>query len=52
MVRRLKAADTIGWLATKLRVYLRPHVLVVDGVGYLPLAHDEADLVFQMTSKR
>lgn len=30
-------------LAGKLRVYLRPHVLVVDEVGYLPLARDEAD---------
>jgi DNA replication protein DnaC len=52
MVRQLKAADAIGRLAAKLRVYLRPHVLVVDEVGYLPLARDEANLVFQMISKR
>ena len=52
MVRQLKAADAIGRLATKLRVYLRPHVLVLDEVGYLPLARDEAHLVFQMISKR
>jgi DNA replication protein DnaC len=52
MVRQLKAADVIGRLAFKLRTYLRPHVLVLDEVGYLPLARDEANLVFQMISKR
>jgi DNA replication protein DnaC len=52
MVRQLKAADTIGRLASKLRFYLRPHVLVLDEVGYLPLARDEANLVFQLISKR
>ena len=52
MVRQLKAADAIGGLASKLRTYLRPHVLVLDEVGYLPLARDEANLVFQTISKR
>ncbi|MDP9850301.1 IS21-like element helper ATPase IstB [Streptosporangium lutulentum] len=52
MVRQLKAADAIGRLASKLRTYLRPHVLVLDEVGYLPLGRDEANLVFQMISKR
>lgn len=52
MVRQLKAADAIGRLASKLRTYLRPHVLVLDEVGYLPLDRDEANLVFQMISKR
>ena len=52
MVRQLKAADAIGRLATKLRTYLRPHVLVLDEVGYQPLARDEANLVFQIISKR
>ncbi|WP_449065522.1 IS21-like element helper ATPase IstB [Planomonospora algeriensis] len=52
MVRQLKAADAIGRLTSKLRTYLRPHVLVLDEVGYLPLDRDEANLVFQMISKR
>ncbi|MFI7231877.1 IS21-like element helper ATPase IstB [Nonomuraea angiospora] len=52
MVRQLKAADAIGRLGSKLRTYLRPQVLVLDEVGYLPLARDEANLVFQMISKR
>ena len=52
MVRQLKAADAIGRLASKLRTYLRPHVLVLDEVGYQPLGREEANLVFQMISKR
>lgn len=52
MVRQLKAADAIGRLASKMRAYVRPHVLVLDEVGYQPLARDEANLVFQMISKR
>jgi DNA replication protein DnaC len=52
MVRQLKAADTIGRLTSKLQVYLRPNVLVVDEVGYQPLERTEANLVFQVISKR
>ena len=52
MVRQLKAADAIGRLASKIRSYLRPNLLVIDEVGYLPLARDEANLVFQLISKR
>jgi DNA replication protein DnaC len=52
MVRQLKAADAIGRLAARLRTCLRPHVLVLDEAGYLPLARDEASLVFPMISKR
>lgn len=52
MVRQLKAADAIGRLASKLRAYLRPHVLVLDEAGCLPLGREEANLVFQMISKR
>ena len=52
MVRQLEAADAIGLVTNKLRTYLRPHVLVRDEVGYLPLGREEANLVFQMISKR
>ncbi|MFG1920262.1 ATP-binding protein [Micromonospora sp. NPDC048898] len=37
---------------TGLKVYLRPHVLVMDEVGYRPLERDEANFVFQLISKR
>lgn len=52
LVRQLKAADAIGRLTRKLRTYLRPHILVVDEVGYQPLERTEANLVFQVISKR
>ncbi|GAA3251301.1 MULTISPECIES: IS21-like element helper ATPase IstB [Nonomuraea] len=52
MVRQLKEANAIGRLAAKLKTYTRPNVLVLDEVGYLPLERDEANLVFQVISKR
>ena len=52
MVRNLCAADAIGRLPTKLHTYLRPTVLVIDEVGYQPLERPEANLVFQVISKR
>lgn len=52
MVRHLKAAEDAGRLNSKLRTYLRPGVLVVDEVGYQPLERAEANLVFQVISKR
>lgn len=52
MVRNLKTAEAAGRLTTKLRTYLRPGVLVVDEVGYQPLERAEANLVFQVISRR
>lgn len=52
MVRHLTAADGIGRLARKLHTYLRPNVLVIDEVGYQPLERAQANLVFQVISKR
>ena len=51
-VRHLKAAEDQGRLISKLTSYLRPSVLVVDEVGYQPLERAEANLVFQVISKR
>ncbi|MFI6567657.1 IS21-like element helper ATPase IstB [Streptomyces sp. NPDC050534] len=52
MVRQLRAAEGQGRLMSKLTGYLRPAVLVVDEVGYQPLERAEANLVFQVISKR
>jgi DNA replication protein DnaC len=41
-----------GRLAERLRVYLRPKVLVVDEVGYLPLDRVGATLFFPLISAR
>lgn len=52
MVRHLRTAEAAGRLTSKLGSYLRPAVLVVDEVGYQPLERAEANLVFQVISKR
>ncbi|MCM4076853.1 ATP-binding protein [Paractinoplanes hotanensis] len=52
LVRQLKAADAIGWLARELRTCCGPHVLVIDEVGLRPLERSEANLVFEVISKR
>jgi DNA replication protein DnaC len=52
MVRHLTAADAIRRLTRKLHTDLRPNVLVIDEVGYQPLERAQANLVFQVISKR
>jgi DNA replication protein DnaC len=52
LVRKLRTAQTTGRLSRQLQVYLRPAVLVIDEVGYLPLDRAEANLVFQLVSRR
>ena len=37
LVRRLRAAEATGRFNRQLQAFLRPAVLVVDEVGYLPL---------------
>ena len=52
MVRKLKIAEATGRFNRQLATYLRPAVLVVDEVGYLRLDRDEANMVFQLVSRR
>lgn len=52
LVRKLRAAEATGRFNRQLGVYLRPAVLVVDEVGYLPLDRAEANMVFQLISRR
>ena len=52
MVRNLREAESTGRFAKKLQTYLKPSVLVVDEVGYLPLSRSEANMVFQLVSRR
>lgn len=51
-VRQLRAADAAGRFAKKLQTYLRPAVLVLDEVGYLPCDRTAANMVFQLVSRR
>ena len=52
MVRNLKEAESTGRFAKKLQTYLKPSVLVLDEVGYLPVGRAEAKMVFQLVSHR
>jgi DNA replication protein DnaC len=52
MVRNLREAESTGRFAKKLQTYLKPSVLIVDEVGYLPLSRAEANMVFQLVSRR
>ena len=52
LVRNLREAESSGRFAKKLQTYLKPSVLVVDEVGYLPLNRTDANMVFQMVSRR
>jgi DNA replication protein DnaC len=52
MVRNLKEAEAGGRFARKLQTYLKPAVLVLDEVGYLPLSRAEGNMVFQLVSRR
>jgi DNA replication protein DnaC len=52
MVRQLTEAEATGRFAKKLQTYLKPAVLVLDEIGYLPLDRAEANMVFQLVSRR
>jgi len=52
MIEDLRKAYTENRLDKRLRVYLRPRMLVVDEVGYLPLDSIAANLFFQVVSAR
>jgi DNA replication protein DnaC len=52
LVRKLRTAEATGRFNRQLAAFLRPAVLVVDEVGYLPLDRTEANMVFQLVSRR
>lgn len=52
LVRKLKVAEATGRLAKQLNALLRPSVLLVDEVGYLRLEREEANMFFQLISRR
>jgi len=39
-------------LERKLRVYTRPDILIVDGVGYMQLDRESAELLFRLICSR
>ena len=51
-VNTLAAAKATGRLKHELKRYLRPRVLLLDELGYLPIDKAGADLLFQIISQR
>jgi DNA replication protein DnaC len=51
-VNNLIAAQHTGQLKQELKKYLKPSLLVMDELGYLPIDKNGADLLFQIISER
>ena len=51
-INNLIAAQNSGALKSELKKYLRPSLLVLDELGYLPIDKTGADLLFQIISQR
>jgi DNA replication protein DnaC len=52
LIRELRQADRLGNLRQKLSQYQRPHLLICDEVGYLPLEPADANRFFQLINRR
>jgi DNA replication protein DnaC len=52
LVRGLRHADALGKLANKLAQLQRPHLLLIDEAGYLPLDRADANRLFQVVNRR
>ena len=51
-VNNLIAAQHTGQLKQELKKYLKPSLLIMDELGYLPIDKTGADLLFQIISER
>ena len=52
VINTLAGAQAAGRLKFELRKYVRPRVLILDEIGYLPIDKTGADLLFQIISQR
>jgi DNA replication protein DnaC len=52
MINRLTTAQMNGTLEQALKVYLKPSLLLLDELGYLPIDKRGADLLFQVVAAR
>jgi DNA replication protein DnaC len=52
VINSLSAAQNAGRLQAELKKYLRPSLLILDELGYLPIDKVGADLLFQIISHR
>lgn len=52
LVNQLRRADQEGKLEKKLRVFVKPTVLIIDEMGYLKLDPNSAHYLFQVIARR
>jgi len=52
LLENLRRAAEGNRLRRKLLTYCKPHVLIIDELGYLPMDHYDANLLFQLVSAR
>jgi DNA replication protein DnaC len=52
MINQLTAAQLKGVLGSAIRTYVRPSLLLLDELGYLPIDKRGADLLFQVVAAR
>jgi DNA replication protein DnaC len=52
VINTLAAAKHAGRLKAELKKYAKPALLLLDALGYLPIAKAGADLLFQVISLR
>ncbi len=52
VINTLAAAQNTGQLKQTLNKYLRPTLIILDEIGYLPIDKTGADLLFQIISQR
>lgn len=52
LIETLRKAEQQNRLRRKLQTFNKPHVLVIDELGYLPLDRYDANLFFQLVSNR
>lgn len=52
IVNTLTAAQKTGMLKNEIKKYLKPKILIIDELGYLPIDKNGADLLFQVLSQR
>src|SRR5262245_25498474 len=52
IINTLAAAQSAGRLKREISRYLKPRLLVIDELGYLPIDKHGADLLFQIISQR
>jgi DNA replication protein DnaC len=50
LVQDLREADRLSKLRGKLAYYQRPQLFICHEVGYLPLAHEDANRFFQLVN--